>query len=222
MRVFRVMPLVVVLILAGCWGDAGHESVEKEEPSPTPPGGGINGAARPSSRPKRIFERMPPAIRRQRFPMSEVDVATAIWRAESKDEVPGILTPLVAPGQAIEGWLCQVNWAVLRQQGGSSKYEYDGMPTLYEFTFRFPEGVGDYEVWLWAHNYDFGKRTFSIPNDDLKGIRDGDWVRIGGVFRPGSKVEWEPTKSSELLSLGELVLSRIQKLDVEAGSGRSQ
>jgi hypothetical protein len=108
----------------------------------------------------------------------------------------------------------KVNWSSLRDRGGSSKYSYAGIPPVYELTLRFPEDLAGYEVWLWGHNYDFGSREFTCPNRKFEAVKDGDWVRAFGVLRPGSRIEWEPTKADELLSLGELTISDIQRVEV--------
>jgi hypothetical protein len=52
----------------------------------------------------------------------------------------------------------------------------------------------------------------TCPNEKFASIKDGDWVRVFGVLRPESRVEWEPTKSDELLSLGEMIISDITEV----------
>lgn len=173
-------------------------------------------------RPKLLLDEIPPTVRGGRVPMSEVDVATVIRLADSTDDVARTLTPLVSPGREVDGWICQVNWAIPRNKGDSSKYRYRDTPTLYEFTLRFPQKMQEHEVWIWGHNYDFDARAFGIPNDALKGVKGGDWVRISGVFRPGSKVEWGETKSSDILSLGEIFIRDVQMLDGGGEADRSK
>jgi hypothetical protein len=107
----------------------------------------------------------------------------------------------------------KVNWSILRDKGGSSKYSYTAVPPVYEVTLRFPEDLAGYEVWLWGHNFDFGSRTVTCPNEKFESIKEGDWVRVFGVLRPTSRIEWEPTKADELLSLGEVIISDIQRAD---------
>jgi hypothetical protein len=79
----------------------------------------------------------------------------------------------------------KVNWSIVRGDG-SSKYNYTGFPPVYELTLRFPEDLAGYEVWLWGHNYDFGARKFTCPNEKSEGVKQGDWV--GGVRRPADHV----------------------------------
>ena len=78
---------------------------------------------------------------------------------------------------------------------------------------RFPEDLAGYEVLLWGHNYDFGARKFTCPNEKLEGVTKGDWVRVFGVLRTTSRIEWESTKADELLSLGEIIISDIRIVD---------
>ncbi len=106
----------------------------------------------------------------------------------------------------------KVNWSILRG-AGSSKYNYTGHPEVYELTLRFPEDLAGSEVWLWGHNYDFGARKFTCPNQKFEGVKDGDWVRVFGVLRTTSRMEWDRTKTGELLSLGEMIISDIRIVD---------
>ena len=180
-----------------------------------------------------LFADMPTWVRRKGLPASEVGLATdvraaeerggeALWRSHQalgvhpttwQSSASDSLKRHVPQGREIDGWLMKVNWLILRDQVGSSKYDYTGVPPAHEVTLRFPDDLAGYEVWLWGSNYDFGSRRFTCPNNRFEGLKDGDWVRVFGVLRMTSRIEWEPTKEDELLSLGELIISDIQKAD---------
>jgi hypothetical protein len=82
-------------------------------------------------------------------------------------------------------------------------------------TLRFPDGIAGYEVLLWGHNYNFQSGEFTCPNRQFDQLKDGDWVRVFGILRPGSEVDWEPTKADEYLSLGEMAISDIQRVEAQ-------
>ena len=181
-----------------------------------------------------LFADIPASVRSKGLPASEVSLAAdvraaeerggeALWRAHnqvgvhpkpSQTSALDALKPHVPPGREIDGWLMQVNWSMLRDPGGFSNYRYNGAPPIYEVTLRFPENLAGYEVWLWGHNYDFRSRKFTCPNTKFDSIKDGDWVRVFGVLQPWSRIKWEPTKADELLSLGEMTISDIQRAEV--------
>jgi hypothetical protein len=182
-----------------------------------------------------LFADTPASVRRKGLPASEVSLAAdvraaeerggdALWRSHealgahpttSQWSASDSLRQHVPPGREIDGWLMKVNWSILRDQEGSSKYSYTAVPPPYELTLRFPEDLAGYEVWFWGHNYDFGARKFTCPNKKFESIKKGDWVRVFGVLRPTSRIEWESTKADELLSLGEVIISDIQKADAD-------
>jgi hypothetical protein len=131
----------------------------------------------------------------------------------SQQKAVNVLKPLFPPGRIIEGWICELRGTILRDKGNGARYDYSGVPPVYEFIFKFPEPILGHDVWIWGHNYDFGHGRYSIPNARLQQFREGDWVRIDGVFRSRSTVEWQPAKRGpEPLSLGEITVGRIEKL----------
>jgi hypothetical protein len=142
--------------------------------------------------PRILFERMPHKIRESMFPMTEVDTAMAISQATSKGEVVKILQALVLPGQRVEGWVCQVNLADLPDEQKGS-----------QFALLFPERVLGLEVWIGGLNY---------LNANRQNFQNGDWVTVSGVFDATSKVRWTGLKSSSYLSLGEITVTQIEKL----------
>ena len=180
-----------------------------------------------------LFADVPASVRGKGLPASEVSLAAdvraaeeqggkALWMShEELDVRPNAprrtasdrLKLHVPPGREIDGWLMRVRWSILRDRGGSSKYSYTGVPPVYELALRFPDDLAGYEVWLWGHNYDFRSREFKCPNGKFEAVKDGDWVRVFGILRPGSRIEWEPTKADELLSLGEMTISNIQRVE---------
>jgi hypothetical protein len=194
-------------------------------PVAAPPGT----TARPFA-PRPLFERIPASIREKGLPTSEVSLAAEVRSAEGRGgdalrqshnetgvhpkpaqtSASEALKPHLAPGRKIDGWLMQVHWSILREGGGSSRYSYSGVPPVYEMSLRFPEDLAGYEISLWGHNYDFWSKEFTCPNPKFESIKEGDWVRVFGVLRPGSRIEWLPTKSDELLSLGEMTITDIQ------------
>jgi hypothetical protein len=180
-----------------------------------------------------LLGKAPLSIRNQGFPTSEVDLAFAIRHVEqSCEEAPlrshrvlgirptavenfakDVIRPFVPPGLRIDGWIMRINWSILRNGWGSSKYRYDDVPPIYELALLFPEELASSPVWLWGHNFDFQSKELTCPNREFQSIKDGDWVRVFGVLRPDSRVEWEATKSDDLLSLGEMFISHIQRLE---------
>jgi hypothetical protein len=183
--------------------------------------------------PELLLEKAPPSIRSQGFPTSQVDLAFAMRRVEERNlEAPSdahgspsilptaaqraaadAIRSYVSPGLRIDGWLMRVNWSVLRDHGGSSRYSYDGLPPLYEVNLQWPQDLAGVSVWLWGHNFDFRSKEYTYPNRKLEPIKNGDWVRVFGVLRPASHVEWGYTKSDVLLFLGEMTISNIQKVE---------
>ena len=183
-----------------------------------------------------LLANLPPEIRRRCcVPLPEVDFASALKKAVELDKkelkqsreafgvrptkvqnrVAATLSPLVPPGLELEGWIFQVNWNILRHKGGSSKYQYREASPVTELTLRFPDGLGDYEIWLWGHNYNFHNNTYTSDNNKFAAIKSGDWVRVYGVLRNTSKVVWENGKNTEKLSIGELIISNIELIAVD-------
>jgi hypothetical protein len=179
-----------------------------------------------------LFADIPALVRRKGLPGSEVSLASdvraaerrggdALWTSHRALGVrPTILQKYasdalkshVSPGREIDGWLMKVNWSTLRGYG-STKYDYTGFPPVYELTLRFPEDLAGYKIWLWGHNFDFGARKFTCPIEKFEGVKDGGWVRVFGVLRTTSRIEWELGKADELLSLGEMMISDIRIVD---------
>lgn len=169
-----------------------------------------------------LFADVPASIRSQILPGSQVSLATDVRAAEQRGGEPlwrdpessalDPLKPHVPPGRQIDGWLMRVHWSILRDQGGSSKYDYWHLPPIYELTLRFPEALADYGVLFWGHNYDFRSKEFTCPKEKFEGLKDGDWVRVFGVLRPGSRIEWETGKGGDSLSLGEITITDIQRV----------
>jgi hypothetical protein len=182
----------------------------------------------PTVRP--LFADIPAPVWRKGLPGSEVSLASdvraaeerggdALWTSHDASFVYFTQTSAsdglkrhVSPGREIDGWLMKVNWSILRGPE-SVKYNYTGFPPVYELNLRFPEDLAGHAVCLWGHNYDFGARKFTCPNEKVKGVKDGDWVRVFGVLRTTSRIDWEPSKSDERLSLGEMIISDIRIVD---------
>jgi hypothetical protein len=182
-----------------------------------------------------LLAKTPLSVRNQGFPTSQVDLAFAMRRIDAKNEeallrshealgvhptavqtsASDAIRPYVSPGLKIDGWLIRIHWSILRDQGGSSKYSYENVPPVYELCLEFPDELAGYAVWFWGHNFDFRSKKFTCPNEKFESIKDGDWVRVFGVLRPESRVEWEPTKSDELLSLGEMIISEIHRVPID-------
>ncbi len=153
------------------------------------------------------------AEERGRDALWESHEALGIHPSASQKSASESLGLHIAPGRAIDGWLMRVHWSILRDRGGSSKYDYTAVPPIYELTFCFPDKLAGYEVWLWGHNYDFRSRGFTCLNRKFEAIKEGDWVKVFGVVRPGSRMEWEGTKSDDFLSLGEVTISDIERVE---------
>jgi hypothetical protein len=181
-----------------------------------------------------MLANIPASVRKKGLPASELSLAAdaraaeerggeALWKShhalgahstEAQTAASDRLIPHVRPNREIDGWVVQVRWSIVRDRGGSHRYYLAGAPPFYELSLRLPDELAGYEIWLWGYNYDFGSSEFSCPNIKLESVKDGDWVRVFGVLRPGSRVEWLPTKADELISLGDVIISDIQRLEV--------
>ena len=75
----------------------------------------------------------------------------------------------------------QVHWSILRD-GDEGKYDYNGVPPVYELCLRFPETLGGCQLWLWGLNYDLRSRGYTCPNEKFEAVKEGDWVRVFGVL----------------------------------------
>jgi hypothetical protein len=232
--------LAGVALMSLVWAGVAVYLFLRAERSTRPPDHPLNDAAPPDSmaRPstlRPLFADTPASLRSKGLPDSQVSLAAdvraaeerggeALWRSHratgvlpttSQKSASDSLKLHVQPGRKIDGWLMKVGWSILRDRGGSSRYNYSGVPPVYELSLIFPESLAGYEVWLWGHNYDFPSKEFTCPNEKFEAIKHGDWVRVFGVLRPGSRIEWEPTKADELLSLGEMTISDIQRMEVD-------
>lgn len=198
----------------------------------------VSGISRPPPSPSRpLFEEIPDWVSKEGIPTSEIRVARAVrkaeqqgrealWRAystadyqpsDSKKPDGESLKAYLRPCQKIDGWLMKVDWSVLREGNawGSGRYDYTGFPPLYEMILRFPENLADFgvRVCLSGHNVDFQSKDCTCPNKKFESIKDGDWVRVVGVLRPESRVKLEPGKSDDVLSLGEVTIFDIQRVE---------
>jgi hypothetical protein len=196
----------------------------------------------PVAPPAAVLSKVPAALR-PLVPADELALATNIWRVvqangpelgdravRSLDATPRLraaaeqaVGPYVASGRAFEGWVFRINWRVVRDgtSGGSPKYEnqYSGLREApVEVDLAFPEDLLAYYVVVWGHNVDLDTRETALPPEAFAGLETDDWVRVSGRFRTRSTPDWEPTKASELLSLGEVVITRIEKLDPAKGA----
>jgi hypothetical protein len=182
-------------------------------------GCGPHRAPGPEPESKPLFEKMPAEVRQSMFPMSEIDIATEICRIRSDGtDAPEILRPYVPPGRRVEGWICQLKRAVPKklEASGPSDVEFS---SFHEFALLFPEPVVGFEVWIEGNNYDPRSRCNSVPNDVFVHIKEGDWIRVSGVFRDDSRIGWEYMKSPRgllpagqvaFLSLGHIAVSSLE------------
>ena len=94
-------------------------------------------------------------------------------------------------------------------------------PASYVCGLKFPGAADGHEVWIQGTNFDPQGRRLSVPNAALQDFNRGDWVRMSGTFRNGSKVKWEYVKSPRdlppgditYLSLGEIIISAIERVE---------
>ena len=118
------------------------------------------------------------------------------------------------PGRKIEGWSMQVGSPFQIDKGKDPKFIITQGPPGYRVTLRFPETLAGYEIWLSGYNYDSRAREFACPDRYFEAIKPNDWVRVSGVVRPGSGMEWEPGKPDESLSLGEMTICDIRRVEL--------
>jgi hypothetical protein len=199
MRPFRVVLLVV-------WSVAGCSEPKAIDHRPAP---------------KLLFEELPPKIREHMFPMREIDLASSLDQAELDQHktLPASLKAYASPGSRMDGWICQVKYAAPREGEGAESSK-DDPPGTYYFALLLPQPLAGWQVWIVGDNYDPKTHQPSIPGSAFQEIKGGDWVRVGGVFREDSKLEWRSVKSSEYLppgtggylSLGHITVSSLEKL----------
>lgn len=218
MHLRRCVSVVFIGLSAGCTRDAGVGSAVGSAGRPAQVAAPKVAQVKPTgAQPRWIFEKMPVSVRDLRFSMSQIDTATLIRSSTSDKAVVEDLGAFLAPGRKIDGWICKVHWAILRELGGSDRYSYYGLPPMYEFVFEFPEDLRDHKVWLWGHNFVFAEPKYTVANEALRDVGEGDWVRIDGVIRAGSAVQWNlaPKLGPDLLSIGEVTVTHIAKLDAK-------
>jgi hypothetical protein len=191
--------LLLVLLAAGC---------------------GPSGGTGQKSRSNLLFETMPGEVRHSLFPMAEIDVATEIRQITSDStEAPKNVEPYVTPGRRVQGWICQLKRAGSNRGVGGAPSDVESSD-FDEIVLLFPELVVGYQVWIKGSTRDPRSRQNSIPNDVFLHIKEGDWVRVSGVFRDDSKLRWEfmkspvglPAGQSAYLSLGEITVSSLERL----------
>jgi hypothetical protein len=161
----------------------------------------------------RLFDAMPLNLRESGFFMSQIDVAVLLNRCHSQTELPQALRTLVAPGRPLKGWILQLKWVRFRERGVLNDLGFfASMPPTYECLFEFPEKAAGSDVSFSGISYDFQKDRASAPDPMFKDLRDGDWVRINGFFRPNSGVSWQDLKIPNWLTLGKVVVTRIERI----------
>jgi hypothetical protein len=78
----------------------------------------------------------------------------------------------------------------------------------------FPETLAGYSIWLSGYIEDSQLKKLACADQNIEAIKPNDWVRVSGVLRPGSRLDREWGKSDQSLSLGEITISGIQRVDV--------
>lgn len=160
---------------------------------------------------RRLFAFLPDSIREQGLPASQIGFATdlraaevegreALWESRwesgifprpAQKAATDCLTLHTLPGRKIDGWVMLVGgWGIDRPDDTIS--------------LRFPDDLAGYVVWL---------SGYSDGDTSLGGIKAMDWVRVSGFFRPGSRMDWKPSKPDDVFSLGEITITDIQKVE---------
>ena len=128
MHLRRCVSVVLIGLSAGCTRDAGVGSAVGSGGRPAQVGRRKVAQVEPTrAQPGWIFEKMPVSVRDLRFSMSQIDTATLIRSSTSDKAVVEDLGAFLPPGRKIDGWICKVHWAILRELGGSHGWIGDSM-----------------------------------------------------------------------------------------------
>ena len=190
----------------------------------------------PSERPspgRPLFGFIPAPIREQGLPGSEIGLAAdvraaevrggaALWESHmatgvfpfpAQKSAAESLRLHALPDRKIDGWLMQVGYAFRNDEGMDPKSLFTQGPPGYSVSLRLPANLAGYEIWLSGYNYDPETKTFACADLKLEAIKHNDWVRVSGVLRPDSGMEWKSGKPDDVLSLGEMTICDIQRVE---------
>jgi hypothetical protein len=155
--------------------------------------------------PRPLLASLPHAVREKGIPGSEISLAADMRAAEDRGEaaafwksnevsgarpdwalvsVPNWLLVHAHPGRKIDGWFMQVGWPTV----------WIGQRAAPRITLRFPETLANHTIWLRGFNYDPLSKELVCADRNFEAIKANDWVRVSGVLRPGSRLEWVPGK----------------------------
>ncbi len=183
--------------------------------------------------PRPLFAFVPDSIREKALPGSEISLAAdvraaeerggaALWESHRFGAPPyyaqvsasDCLSLHVQQGRKVDGWLMQATGQYRIDGGMDPMYIFEQGPPGYHVTLRFPETLAGYHILLSGYNYDSQSKEFVCADRNFEPIKPNDWVRVSGVLRPGSRLKWNPSKGDDFLSLGEMTISDIQRVEV--------
>jgi hypothetical protein len=96
------------------------------------------------------------------------------------------LSEIVRPDWRLSDWVLQVEVLI----------------DDYTICLEFPEDLGGFGVHL----------SGSLPLGAAKGLNKGDWIRFSAVADSATRPTWWPGKGFDSISIGELTLTKVERL----------